>query len=111
MKPSAHALRMTIRLNEAGPRPTHLVATDIVARAHAAGLLAATVYPMALPDEGGEAAHRTISLSDERALTVTIIDTDEKIRAFVPQLRALLGGDEAISLDPVDGKYELSDRS
>ena len=111
MKPSADALRMTIRLNATGPRAPHLVATDIVARAHGAGLLAATVYPMALPDESGAAAHRTISLTDERALTVTIIDTDEKIRAFVPQLRALLGGDQAISLDPVGGPFELSDRS
>jgi PII-like signaling protein len=101
---------MTIRLNTAGGRPPHAVATDIVARAHAVGLLAATVYPMAQPDETGEVAHRTISLSDERALTVTIIDTDEKIRAFVPQLRALLGGEQAISLEPVDGPYELSDR-
>ena len=69
---------MTIRLNSAAARPPHAVATDIVARAHAVGLLAATVYPMAQPDEPGEAAHRTISLLDERALTVTIIDTDEK---------------------------------
>ena len=111
MKPSAHALRLTVRLSAAGARPPHLVATDIVARAHGAGLLAATVYPMALPDESDTAVHRTISLSDERALTVTIIDTDEKIRAFVPQLRALLGVDQAISLDPVDGPYELSDRT
>ena len=42
---------------------------------------------------------------------MTIIDTDEKIRAFVPQLRALLGGEQAISLEPVDGPYELSDRT
>ena len=104
MKPSAHALRMTVRLSTAGSRPPHLVATEIVAAAHAAGLLAATVYPMAMPDEPGDAAHRTISLSEERALTVTIVDTDEKIRAFVPQIRALLDGDQAVSLDPVDGR-------
>jgi uncharacterized protein len=103
--PPAFALRVTVRLDESGPPTPNELSAAIVERAHAAGLTAVTVYPRATSAE--DDGNRVISL--EPALNVTLIDSDERIRAFLPQLTELVGAD-AITLDPLNERYELIDR-
>lgn len=108
MKPIADAVRLTVHLDAGGPRSPQAVASDVVALAHAAGLLAATVYPKVRPDTLPRQGGRSISLSEQRALTVTIIDSKDRIRTFLPQLHGVLGEDPTIRLDPVNDRYQLS---
>jgi len=66
--------------------------TEIVHRAHAAGLAGASVLHGI---EGfGKSSHihtsRILSLSDNLPCVVVIIDTEERIRAFLPELEELV---------------------
>jgi PII-like signaling protein len=77
------AARLTIYLGAAdlsGPRYD-----EIIRRAHEAGLVAAIVQHAPQPDlDAG--APRTIVLSHPASVTVTILDSEPKLQAFVRQL-------------------------
>ncbi len=86
-----HATRLTIMVGESDQAHHHPVYTDIVHRAHRAGLAGASVFRGI---EGfGKSNHihtsRLLSLSDDLPVAVVIVDTDEKIRAFLPELDEL----------------------
>ena len=86
------ATRLTILLNESDQWHHRPVYTEIVHRAHQAGLAGASVFHGI---EGyGKSSHihttRILSLSEDLPASVVIVDTDAKIRAFLPQLDELV---------------------
>jgi PII-like signaling protein len=85
---SGPATRLTIMVGESDQTHHHPVYTEIVHRAHRAGLAGASVFRGV---EGyGRSNHihttRILSLSDDLPVAVVIVDTDERIRDFLPQL-------------------------
>jgi uncharacterized protein len=100
---SRPATRLTIMVGESDQAHHHPLYTEIVHRAHQAGLAGASVFRGI---EGyGQSNHihttRLLSLSDDLPVAVVIIDTDERIRAFLPQLEELeIEG--LVLLEPVD---------
>lgn len=84
------ATRLTVMVGESD-QTHHPVYTDIVHRAHKAGLAGASVFRGI---EGfGKSNHihttRLLSLSEDLPVAVVIVDTDEKIRGFLPELEEL----------------------
>ncbi|MCU0266998.1 MAG: DUF190 domain-containing protein [Actinomycetia bacterium] len=103
MELSGPALRLTVVLGESDQWHHRPVYTEIVHRAHAAGLAGASVFRGI---EGyGRANHihttRILSLSDDLPVTVVVVDAAEKVRAFLPQLEDLLTGGLAL-VEPVE---------
>ena len=96
------AQRLTVIVGEgdmAGHRPLY---TEIVHRAHAAGLAGATVVRGIEGFGGSQRIHTTrlLSLSEELPVSVVIVDTADRIDAFLPQLQELVTGG-LIMLDEV----------
>jgi uncharacterized protein len=86
------ALRLTVLIGEADQFHRRPLYTEIVHRAHQAGLAGSSVFRGI---EGyGKSNHihttRLLSLSEDLPVSVVIIDTAEKIRAFLPQLDELV---------------------
>ncbi len=84
--------RLTIFVGESDRHGHTPLATEIVQRAHRAGLAGATVFRGI---EGYGASHhihttRILSLSDDLPITVVIVDTDERIQSFLPDLDELI---------------------
>ena len=92
MRLEGHQKRLTIFVGESDRHGHTPLATEIVQRAHQAGLAGATVFRGV---EGyGASNHiqttRILSLSDDLPITVVIVDTDERIQAFLPELDELI---------------------
>jgi PII-like signaling protein len=88
------AKRLTIYVGEQDTYKHHSVATEIVHRAHSAGLAGATVFRGI---EGyGATNHihttRILSLSDDLPISIVIIDRAEAIEAFADEIAELVGG-------------------
>lgn len=88
MKLEGTQQRLTIYIGESDRVGHHSLATEIVHRAHAAGLAGATVFRGV---EGfGKSNHlhttRMLSLSDDLPIAVVIIDRPGAIRAFLEDL-------------------------
>ena len=103
MEIAGPALRLTVVLGESDQWHHKPVYTEIVHRAHAAGMAGASVFRGI---EGyGRANHihttRILSLSEDLPVTVVVVDTEEKVRAFLPQLEELLTGGLAV-IEPVE---------
>ncbi len=85
------ATRLTIMLGESDQAHHRPAYTEIVHRAHRAGLAGASVFRGV---EGfGKSNHihttRLLSLSEDLPVAVVIVDIDERIRAFLPGLEEL----------------------
>jgi PII-like signaling protein len=85
------AARLTIMVGESDQAHHHPIYTEIVHRAHRAGLAGASVFRGI---EGyGKSNHihttRLLSLSEDLPVAIVIVDTDERIRAFLPDLGEL----------------------
>lgn len=97
------ALRLTVYL-KVNARWHHRPAySEIVQRAHDAGLAGASVFR---GDEGfGRSEHihttRLFSFNGDVPAAVVIIDTEERIRGFVPQIEEILE-DGIVFLEPVE---------
>jgi PII-like signaling protein len=79
------------------------VCAEIVRRAHAAGLAGASMFH---GDEGfGRSEHihttRLFSFSGDVPCAVVIVDVEERVRAFLPQVEEILE-DGVILLEPVE---------
>lgn len=103
MEIAGPAVRLTVVLGESDQWHHKPLYTEIVHRAHAAGMAGASVFRGI---EGyGRANHihttRILSLSEDLPVTVIVVDTEEKVRAFLPQLEELLTGGLAV-IEPVE---------
>ena len=87
------ALRLTVMVGESdtvGHRPVY---TEIVHRAHAAGLIGASVFRgiEGYGTTGLVHTTRLLDLSEDLPVSVVIVDTAERIEAFLPELEELVG--------------------
>jgi uncharacterized protein len=92
MKLEGHQKRLTIFIGEADRHGHTPLATEIVQRAHAAGLAGATVFRGVEGYGASNHVHTTriLSLSNDLPMAVVIVDTPERIEAFLPQLDELI---------------------
>ena len=86
------ALRMTVFISEDDQFHHRPLYTEIVHRAHNAGLAGATVLRGAEGFGASSRIHtsRILSLSEDLPALVLIVDTPEKIRAFLPKIEDLV---------------------
>jgi len=93
MRLTGPARLLTIFIGESDQYRHHPLYTEIVHRAHKAGLAGATVLRGI---EGyGASSHihttRLLSLSEDLPIAIVIVDDAERIDAFLPQLDELVG--------------------
>lgn len=103
MSRRSRGLRLTVFLNEGDiwhHRPLFHV---IVQRAHRAGLAGAAVLRGVEGFGAGSLIHtaRILSLAENLPVAVVIVDTEQRIQDFLPQLDDLVGEGLAV-LDEVD---------
>ena len=94
MRSSGPARRLTVLVGEGDHWHHRPVFTEIVHRAHAAGLAGASVFRGAEGYGGSKLIHtsRLLSLSEDLPVAVVIVDDADRIDAFLPQLDELLQG-------------------
>ena len=103
MKLPGPALRLTILIGEDDIWHHKPLYTEIVHRAHDAGLAGATVLRGIEGYGASSRIHTTrlLSLSEDLPIAVVIIDTDDRVRAFLPQLDELVT-EGLVVIDPVE---------
>ncbi|MET7770084.1 DUF190 domain-containing protein [Nocardia sp. NPDC005366] len=97
------ALRLTVFIGESDTWRHKPLFSEIVHRAHHAGLAGASVFRGV---EGyGASSHihttRLLSLSEDLPVAIVIVDAADRIRAFLPQLDELVG-EGLVILDEVE---------
>jgi PII-like signaling protein len=103
MKLEGHQQRLTIFVGESDRTGHHSTAVEIVHRAHAAGMAGASVFRGIEGFGASNHLHttRVLSLSDDLPLAIVIVDTDERIRGFLPVLDELIA-EGLVILDDVE---------
>ncbi|MFF7729742.1 DUF190 domain-containing protein [Streptomyces sp. NPDC008001] len=98
-----NALRLTVFLSESDRWQHHPLSTEIVHRAHAAGLAGATVFRGVEGYGASSVVHTTrlLSLSEDLPVAVVIVDAEARVRAFLPVL-AEVTGERLVTLEPVE---------
>ncbi|WP_415950439.1 DUF190 domain-containing protein [Streptomyces sp. KLOTTS4A1] len=86
------ALRVTIFIGEQDTWHHRPLSTEIVHRAREAGLAGASVFRGVEGFGASSLIHtaRLLSLSEDLPLAIVIVDAEERIRAFLPQLDELV---------------------
>ena len=97
------ALRVTVFLDETDTWHGRPVYTELVHRAHAAGLAGATVLRGIEGYGASSRIHtaRLLSLSEALPVLVILVDGAERIRSFLPQVTELVG-EGLITVDGVE---------
>lgn len=97
------ALRLTVFIGETDRWHHRPLYTEIVHRAHAAGLAGASVLRGIEGFGASSRIHTTriLSLSEDLPLAIVIVDTETKIRAFLPVLDEIVS-EGLVILDPVE---------
>ena len=87
------ALRVTIFIGENDTWHHKPLYTEIVHLAHAAGLAGASVFRGIEGFGASSLIHTTrlLSLSEDLPVAIVIVDTEERVRDFLPQLDELVG--------------------
>jgi PII-like signaling protein len=86
------ALRLTIFIGDSDRWHHKPLSTEIVHRAHVAGLAGASVFHGSEGFGASSIVHtsRLLSMSEDLPLAIIIVDAPDKIRAFLPQLDELI---------------------
>ena len=103
MRLAGRALRLTVFVEADDPWPHKPLYHEIVHRAHKAGLAGATVLRGIEGFGAGSLIHtsRLLSLAEDLPAVILIVDSAERIRAFLPEVEELI--DEGmIILDEVE---------
>jgi PII-like signaling protein len=97
------ATRMTIYLNDGDRHGHQALFSEIVQRAYQQGLAGASVLHGIEGYGISRFVHtdRLLDCADDLPAVVIIVDTDDRIRAFLPQLEELIS-DGLVTLEPVE---------
>ena len=89
---TGRALRLTVFIGEHDTWHHKPLYAEIVHRAHAAGLAGASVFRGIEGFGASSVVHtsRLLSLSEDLPVAIVIVDTEERVRAFLPQLDELV---------------------
>ncbi|MFJ8050299.1 DUF190 domain-containing protein [Streptomyces luteogriseus] len=89
---TGRALRLTVFVGERDTWHHKPLYSQIVHRAHAAGLAGASVFRGIEGFGASSLIHtsRLLSLSEDLPIAVVIVDTEPRVRAFLPQLDELV---------------------
>ncbi|KOG26212.1 MULTISPECIES: DUF190 domain-containing protein [Streptomyces] len=89
---TGRALRLTILVGENDTWHHRPLFTEIVHRAHAAGLAGASVFTGVEGFGASSRIHTTrlLSLGEDLPVAILIVDTEQRIRDFLPQLDELV---------------------
>ncbi len=92
MKLEGPQKRLTIFVGESDRHDHHSLATEIVHRAHAAGLAGASMFRGIEGFGASNHLHTTriLSLSDDLPIAIIIVDAEDRIRPFLPVLDELI---------------------
>ncbi|NUT34906.1 MAG: DUF190 domain-containing protein [Hamadaea sp.] len=103
MKLEGSALRLTIFVGDDDQWHHRPLSTEIVHRAHAAGLAGASVFHGVEGYGASSRIHTTrlLSFSEDLPCAIVIVDAEEKIRAFLPVLDELVS-EGLVIVDPVE---------
>jgi PII-like signaling protein len=103
MKLHGPALRLTVFVGEDDQWHHRPLYHEIVRRAHDAGLAGASVLRGIEGYGASSRIHTTrlLSLSEDLPVAVLIVDAEERIRAFLPQLDELVT-EGLVIIDPVE---------
>ncbi len=84
-------LRLTVIVGESDRVRHRPLSSEIVHRAHRAGLAGASVFHGVEGFGASSLVHtsRLLSLSEDLPVAVVVVDTEERVRAFLPQLEEL----------------------
>ncbi|MFD8234695.1 DUF190 domain-containing protein [Streptomyces sp. NPDC059696] len=87
-RPTARALRLTVFVGERDTWHHRPLYSEIVHRAHAAGLAGASVFRGIEGFGASSLIHtsRLLSLSEDLPVAVVIVDDEPRVRAFLPHL-------------------------
>lgn len=103
MRPHGRARRLTIFIGDTDQHHHRPLYTEIVHRAHDHGLAGASVFHGIEGYGASSRIHtsRILSLGDDLPVAIVIVDTEDKINEFLPQLDGLI--DEGlVILDDVE---------
>ncbi|MFC8244404.1 DUF190 domain-containing protein [Streptomyces chartreusis] len=89
---TGRALRLTVFVGEHDTWHHKPLYSEIVHRAHAAGLAGASVFHGIEGYGASSLIHtsRLLSLSEDLPVAIVIVDTEERVRAFLPELDELV---------------------
>ncbi|MGI5373128.1 DUF190 domain-containing protein [Streptomyces sp. CA-251387] len=89
---TGRALRVTVFIGENDTWHHKPLYAEIVHRAHAAGLAGASVFRGVEGFGASSLIHtsRLLSLSEDLPVAIVIVDTEERVRDFLPQLDELV---------------------
>ncbi|MEU6217479.1 DUF190 domain-containing protein [Streptomyces sp. NPDC047022] len=90
---NGRALRLTVFIGENDRWHHKPLYAEIVHRAHAAGMAGASVFRGIEGFGASSLVHTTrlLSLSEDLPVAVVVVDTEESVRAFLPQIEELVG--------------------